>query len=267
MIEIIYVQSNATHSAGFRYIVENTNDWWLVTMTHTPAYYFVDGKRIVMPAHSIALYPPYSSIEYGSLENEVFCDDWVRFQTDESFVCNGHVPFCTPFRVVDPLYISNLIHLLAVENFFQNQYRDFTIHSLFQILFAKMRESLSDKERVFRELALQQLHTNISLNPSSPWNVPDMADQLHVSPRHLQKLYKNEYGISCMEDVIEHRLLLAKEKLTTTSLPIYVIAEQCGYSNTEHFSRQFKNKYAMSPKAFRESLRDDKFPKSSENIS
>ena len=70
-----------------------------------------------------------------------------------------------------------------------------------------------------------------------------------------------------MEDVIKHRLLLAKEKIASSNLPIYKIAEQCGYSNTEHFSRQFKNKYAMSPKAFRGSLRDDKFPKSSENIS
>lgn len=55
-------------------------------MTHTPAYHIIDGKRIIMPAHSITLYPPYSSIEYGSLENEIFCDDWLRFYTDEPFI-------------------------------------------------------------------------------------------------------------------------------------------------------------------------------------
>ena len=59
MIDIIYVQSNASHPAGFTYTVtDQSNDWWLITMTHTPAYHIIDGKRIIMPAHSITLYPP-----------------------------------------------------------------------------------------------------------------------------------------------------------------------------------------------------------------
>ncbi len=107
-------------------------------MTHTPAYHIIDGKRIIMPAHSITLYPPYSSIEYGSLENEIFCDDWLRFYTDEPFICNGSVPLGTPFKAMDHSYISSLIHLIAVENFFQNQYKNFTVQSLFQILFSKL---------------------------------------------------------------------------------------------------------------------------------
>lgn len=225
-------------------------------MTHTPAYHIIDGKRIIMPAHSITLYPPYSSIEYGSLENEIFCDDWLRFYTDEPFICNGSVPLGTPFKAMDHSYISSLIHLIAVENFFQNQYKNFTVQSLFQILFSKLKESLSyNKSSTFHETALQQLHINITSNPSSPWNIPDMAKQLHISTRHLQKLYQKKFGTSCMEDVIKHRLLLAKEKLATTTLPIYKIAEQCGYSNVEHFSRQFKEKFTTSPKAYRESVK------------
>ena len=48
--------------------------------------------------------------------------------------------------------------------------------------------------------------------------------QLYISPRHLQKLYQKRYGISCMEDVIKNRLILAREKLASTHLPI-VVAE------------------------------------------
>ena len=130
------------------------------------------------------------------------------------------------------------------------------INERFQILFSKLKESLSyNKSSTFHEMALQQLHINIASNPSSPWNIPDMAKQLHISTRHLQKLYQKKFGTSCMEDVIEHRLLLAKEKLATTTLPIYKIAEQCGYSNVEHFSRQFKEKFTTSPKAYRESVK------------
>lgn len=252
MLQIIFAQCNTSHPPNFQYIIDRTNDWWLLTHTHTPAYYMINGKKVLMPAHSVILYPPNSYIEYGSVENENYSDDWLRFQTDEPYICNGNIPFCTPFKTMEHLFISDLISMLASENFFDNQFREFTIQSLFQILFCKLRESLSNKTEDFREIALQQLHMNIQNNPSFPWNVPDMAKQLYISERHLQKLYHKRYGISCMEDVIMQRLLLAKKLLCSSSLPIYKIAEDCGYLNTEHFSRQFKKQFGISPKVYRE---------------
>ena len=198
-----------------------------------------------------------ADIAYGGLENETYGDDWIRFRTDEPFICEGDVPFATPFRAMEHLFIKDLLSMLAAENFFQNQFKEFTILSLFQILFNKLRESLSNKAADFQELALQQLHMNIISNPSFPWSVPDMAKQLYICPRHLQKLYQKRYGTSCMEDVIKHRLLMTKEKIASGNLPIYKIAEQCGYSNTEHFSRQFKNRFGISPKAYREKKKKD----------
>lgn len=260
MIEIIYVQSNTSHPPGFDYTEYGDNDWWLFTITNTPAYFIIGGKRVVMPANTVILYPPFADIAYGGLENETYGDDWIRFRTDEPFICEGDVPFATPFQAMEHLFIKNLLSMLAAENFFQNQFKEFTILSLFQILFNKLRESLSNKAADFRELALQQLHMNIISNPSFPWSVPDMAKQLYICPRHLQKLYQKRYGISCMEDVIKHRLLMAKEKIASCNLPIYKIAEQCGYSNTEHFSRQFKNRFGISPKAYREKMKASTTP-------
>lgn len=104
-------------------------------MTHTPAYHIIDGKRIIMPAHSITLYPPYSSMEYGSLENEIFCDDWLRFYTDEPFICNGSVPLGTPFKAMDHSYISSLIHLIAVENFFKTNIKISLFNPCFRFFF------------------------------------------------------------------------------------------------------------------------------------
>lgn len=251
MIDIIYVQNNMMHPLDFQYIVDRTNDFWLLTMSQTPAYYIAQGKRIVMPAHTVVLYPPYSSIEYGSIEGEGFGDDWIRFYTDEPFICNGAVPLAEPFKALHHFYISDLIRMISIENFFKNEFKEFTIRQLFQILFSKLKESLTNSKQDFRQLTLQKLHSNIIDNPASPWNVSDMAKLMYVSPRHLQKLYRDHYGISCMDDVIQHRLMLAKEKLSTTMLPIYKVAEQCGYSNTEHFSRQFKKNFGISPKAYR----------------
>ena len=92
-----------------------------------------------------------------------------------------HLPLGTPFKAMDHSYISSLIHLIAVDNFFQNQYKNFTVQYLFQILFSKLKESMSyNNSSTFHEMALQQLHINIASNPSSPWNIPDMAKQLSL---------------------------------------------------------------------------------------
>lgn len=136
--------------------------------------------------------------------------------------------------------------------FFQNKNKELTIRSLFHVLFYKLNESLSCESDNFLSLALQQLHENIQSNPGFPWTVSYMAKQLHICPRHLHKIYHNQFGTSCMEDVINNRLDFAKKQLKTTTLSIQKIAELCGYSNTEHFSRQFKKQTGFSPKKYRD---------------
>lgn len=74
----------------------------------------------------------------------------------------------------------------------------------------------------------------LRLHPQFAWNVPEMADSLHVSAGHLQFLYKQKFGISCMDDVIDARLRKAKDLLLYTDQNISEIAGQCGYKNVEH---------------------------------
>lgn len=260
MIRIEFAQNNTAHPVGFEYKMDERHTWWLLIQAHIQTYYVIDGKRIVMPAHSAILYPPHCVIEYGAAEKKPYSDDWIRFYTDEPFICHGDIPFETPFSTTEYLFISDLIRLLAAENFFNNQHKNFTIQSLFQVLFSKLHESISSNSDDFRELELLQLHMNIKNNPSSPWSVPEMAKQLHICPRHLQKIYRKRFGISCMDDVIQNRLLLAKDKLERTGNPIYQVAEQCGYLNTEHFSRQFKKHFGISPQAYRKTARQDTTP-------
>ena len=38
--------------------------------------------------------------------------------------------------------------------------------------------------------------------PALDWNVPDMASQLHLSTGYLHLLYRRQFGVSCMDDVI-----------------------------------------------------------------
>lgn len=79
-----------------------------------------------------------------------------------------------------------------------------------------------------------------------------MANLLHVSTGYFHTLYRNTFGITCMDDVIQTRLSMAKDYLRYSATPIQTIASICGYKNVEHFSWQFKKCVGMSPREYRQ---------------
>ena len=102
---------------------------------------------------------------------------------------------------------------------------------------------------------LSQLRMSILNAPHKKWTVPDMAQTVHMSPSYFQHLYKQMFGISCMQDVIAARLKNAKFYLRTSDMSIQSLAEFCGYENELHFMRQFKKQEGMTPTQYREHFR------------
>jgi YesN/AraC family two-component response regulator len=80
-----------------------------------------------------------------------------------------------------------------------------------------------------------------------------MAEKLNISVGYLEEIYKNTFGVTCMEDVISSRINLAKKYLLYDHYSIAEIVTLCGYRNIEHFFRQFKKITGITPNRFRNS--------------
>ena len=78
-----------------------------------------------------------------------------------------------------------------------------------------------------------------------------MADRIGISRSHLQRLYKQLFGMSYRDDLINLRMEKAKQLLTYTDLRIHEIADQCGYQNESHFMRQLKEKVGKTALQYR----------------
>jgi AraC family transcriptional activator of mtrCDE len=93
----------------------------------------------------------------------------------------------------------------------------------------------------------QQLNKNLQYN----WSVPKLAKLIDVSAPHLQKLFKAEMKMSPIACLRNLRLEKARELLETTFKRVSIIAIEIGINSESHFTRDFKNKYGLTPTAYR----------------
>ncbi|MFO7637035.1 MAG: AraC family transcriptional regulator [Clostridia bacterium] len=79
----------------------------------------------------------------------------------------------------------------------------------------------------------------------------ELAEVLNLSETRFHYFFKDIMGVSPMAYVQALRLQKAQWLLDTTDQTIGQIARLVGYSDTFHFSRQFKKKTGRSPSAYR----------------
>jgi AraC family transcriptional regulator, regulatory protein of adaptative response / DNA-3-methyladenine glycosylase II len=79
----------------------------------------------------------------------------------------------------------------------------------------------------------------------------DLAQEFGVSERHLRRVVRQEFGVSPIELLQTHRLLLAKQLLTDTALPMADIAYASGFSSLRRFNALFQDRYRLNPTQLR----------------
>lgn len=246
---IHYVEYDATHPCNFIFDIPQGHDCWLLVITQTPALFLVNNELREFPAHSAVLFHPHQKIYYQACD-EKYINDWIRFDSTEPYVTETMLPLGVPFPLDDPEYCHKLFQLLVTENSFNKDYRETSIDYLLRTLFNKLLESCFHTGITTQYYNLINLRTAIYNSPGNRWTVSGMADFLHISPGYLQTIYKNTFGISCMDDVIKSRIRLAKEYLLHQTHTIAEVSILCGYNNVEHFCRQFKKITGYTPGKF-----------------
>ena len=81
--------------------------------------------------------------------------------------------------------------------------------------------------------------------------MPQLAARLGVTDRHLRRIFAEAHGVSPLDYLTTQRLLLAKQLLTDTALPITQVALATGFASLRRFNAAFLERYRMSPTALR----------------
>ena len=81
-----------------------------------------------------------------------------------------------------------------------------------------------------------------------------VSEQVHITPDHLDRLFREQVGMSAFRYIVWKKIELSKQLLSTTDLPIGTIASDLGYCNLSNFSSAFRKLCNMTPAEYRKSV-------------
>jgi AraC family transcriptional regulator of adaptative response / DNA-3-methyladenine glycosylase II len=81
--------------------------------------------------------------------------------------------------------------------------------------------------------------------------VAGLARRLHITERHLHRLFVSELGVGPLAVARTKRLLLAKQLLTETGLPVTDVAFAAGFGSVRQFNATMRETYGFTPSELR----------------
>lgn len=86
-------------------------------------------------------------------------------------------------------------------------------------------------------------------------NIDDLARNVGVSSRHLNRLFVRQFGLSAAEFLREKRLMRARRLLESTDYLVKEIGAQVGLPDPHHFSNMIRDRFGCTPLQLREAGR------------
>ncbi|MBQ8246577.1 MAG: helix-turn-helix domain-containing protein [Lachnospiraceae bacterium] len=98
---------------------------------------------------------------------------------------------------------------------------------------------------------IHDIQTFLDIHFAEKISLDSLAEQYYVSKFHLAREFKKTTGSTIGNYLTAKRISHAKKQLRFTNLTLDTIACECGFFDTSHFVKVFKNAEGMTPREYR----------------
>lgn len=98
---------------------------------------------------------------------------------------------------------------------------------------------------------LQKIKEYLDEHHSEKITLDELSSKFYVNKFYLTRIFKEQFGISITNYLIQIRITHAKRLLRFTDLSIDKISHECGMNDANYFSRIFKKVEGITPGQFR----------------
>ena len=191
-----------------------------------------------------------SVLNMALVENRA--DTRLRDYKNYSIVLNTILRKGAEVGLVHPLHIDKL------SSYFARKIETLTSLEQGKTLFTEMirKYCLLVKNHSLKaySLLIQKVITRIDTDLTLDHSLKTYAELLSVHPSYLSSLFRKETGVTLTEYVNQKRVEHGVFLLNTTNMQIQTIAQQCGVSDINYFTRIFKKRIGKTPSEYKNSL-------------
>jgi AraC-like DNA-binding protein len=204
-------------------------------------------QQLVVPAWCCIWIPPFTSYVISSYEQ---ASSWYAVQFDSSF-CK-HPVFSRPAIFSPGTALKEMIrYAMKWKGKETDPYAINFLGCIRQMLPDEMRQSIHTALPFTDEPHLRQAIGIVLDHLDEPPGIEDLAKQLHLSARTLQRLFRDQLQMSYSTYLKTARVIKAVELLTHSQLQVNEIAFAVGYESQQTFSNTFEEMLGVRPGQFR----------------
>lgn len=208
---------------------------------------------ITTEANACYIFPPFTAMQF-SAHDTLTVDLIMLDQNSASFWSSLGLEFEKPYYPHPATFITDTVWEIEDEYSSKIPYYEQMIETRLSELFIKIaRVCNNDTITVSKELIERFHHIRLKMlsNLGENWTVARLADEVNISPSYFHAVYKEIYGASPNQDLINARINSAKHMLQYSRDSIASVSKSLGYNNPYHFTRQFRQITGESPSKFR----------------
>lgn len=157
-----------------------------------------------------------------------------------------------PVRIELDETLLALWKMLIVEKCRPKADNDELMSYLLRTLCLQLDRVISDHHPYYsRSYTAARMKRFIEANAIETFKVDDLARHVGLSPSRASHFFKEYYGKTIIQYALEIRLSGAVDRMKYTPLSLAQISDSCGFKSYTFFHKAFKQKYGVSPAAFR----------------
>lgn len=226
--------------------------------------FWLDGEETPLSPRSVVYVPPMCHHDYLFSPGE---KSWVLVQLDADTVqalaqAIPELDLARPFYGVPTESQAQQLHILCdllLEASQSNPQSAIVTRTAELIVWAAhaTRMAPDTAQRQGQQVALPVDRLRPALDalraqPGKDWSLEQMASLCHMSANYFSRRFAEIMGMSLTAYVRVYRLQLAARRLVQGREAIGIIAQDAGFASPAHFAFQFKQRFGLTPRAYRQ---------------
>jgi YesN/AraC family two-component response regulator len=110
---------------------------------------------------------------------------------------------------------------------------------------------LEERERNRGSETIERVKAFVEDNLGRDLSLQVVAELVHLHPRYLSQLFKEETGVNFVDYVNRRRLETAAQLIKSSDLNVEQIAGSVGFNTPAYFIKKFKEMYGVTPKSYK----------------